>query len=337
MQFSRLHYYKRVFLSTCKPHRLWNMLKVEVSYLLSYFKITTKWNVMPVFASIEPTNICNLHCPECPVGMRTKQIKAIEIDVDLTERVIDQLAPTLTHLILYFQGEPLLSKNFIRITHYAHSKRILTSTSTNAQLLNDKLAKQIVESGLDRLIISMDGTTQDTYESYRIGGKLERAITAVESVVKWKKKLKSPSPFVEIQFLVLKSNEHQIKDMKKLSAKLGADKLTFKTAQLYDFENGNELLPSIEKYRRYELKEDGKYHIKSPLNNRCKRLWSGSVINSRGEVLPCCFDKDSTYVFGDLKQKSFQDCYQSNKANRFRKSLLENRQQFEMCRNCTSR
>lgn len=337
MNYNQIYYYTRILKASMRPLRLVNALKLWASYRLSLFGILTKWNTRPQFISIEPINICNLNCPECPVGTRTEQVKAVNVEMATAQKVLDELSPTLMHVILYFQGEPLINKNFTELVKYAHSKKILTSTSTNAQLISDDYARRLVESGLDRLIISMDGTTQETYEIYRVGGKLERAVKAIEHVVRWKKELKSASPLVEIQFIVLKSNEHQLQEIRQLAKKLQADKLTFKTAQLYDFENGNPLLTSIDKYARYKLGSDGKYHIKAPLKNSCKRLWKGAVINSRGDVLPCCFDKDSKYVFGNSGRESFEKSWHSDKAYKFRKAILTDRKQFEMCRNCTER
>lgn len=337
MNFNQLYYYTGILRASLRPSRLANALKLWLSYRLSTFGILTRWNTKPMFISIEPVNICNLKCPECPVGVRTHHVKAVNVEFETAKKVLDELSPTLMHVILYFQGEPLINKNFTGLVKYAHSKKLLTSTSTNAQLLTDEKARSMVESGLDRLIISMDGTTQETYETYRVGGKLEKAIKAIEYVVKWKKELKSASPLVEIQFIVMKTNEHQMDEMRQLAVKLQADKLTFKTAQLYDFENGNPLLTSIEKYARYEIRSDGKYHIKSPQKNSCRRLWNGAVINSRGEVLPCCFDKDSSFVFGKTDSESFEKSWHSTNAYRFRKGILENRKQYEMCRNCSER
>ncbi len=319
------------------PAKIWNALKSELSYRLSTFGVMTNWNISPLFASIEPVNICNLHCPECPVGMRDTLVKANNINPELSKKLIDELSPSLMHAILYFQGEPLINKNFSEIVRYARSKNLLTSTSTNAQLLNDKRAKELVESGLDKLIVSIDGATQETYEAYRVGGKLEKATRAVELVNKWKKELNSPSPFIEIQFIVFKTNEHELDEMKVLAKKLGADKLTFKTAQLYNYEEGNPLLTTIDKYARYEKREDGKYHLKAKMHNHCRRLWQGSVLSSRGDVLPCCFDKDSDFSFGNLNDDSFAEIHGGDKAQAFRKAILTDRKQFEMCRNCTAK
>lgn len=334
---NRLYYLYRIFRTGLPPRKLINAVKLALSYWLSAFGVVWRWNVSPMFISIEPSNVCNLKCPECPVGMRQTQIKAVNADLALTKKLIDELAPRLMYTTLYFQGEPLLNKNFTEMVKYIRGKNILTGTSTNAQLINDEMAKRLVQSGLDRLIISMDGTTPETYEAYRVGGKLEKTINAVQSLVRWKKELKSASPFLEIQFIVFKTNEHQMTEMKKLAEEWKVDKLTFKSAQLYDFENGHDLLPVNKKYARYELRSDGKYHIKSPLRNRCKRLWNGAVINSKGEVLPCCFDKESSFVFGNINNQTFAESWKSEESAAFRKKLLENRRQFEMCRNCTEK
>jgi MoaA/NifB/PqqE/SkfB family radical SAM enzyme len=103
---------------------------------------------------------------------------------------------------------------------YAHDKGIYTATSTNAHYLTDEKAKKTVESGLDRLIISIDGTTQDVYQQYRVGGNLDKVLEGARNIVKWKKALKSKTPFVFFQFLVVKPNEHQIEDIKNWQKKL---------------------------------------------------------------------------------------------------------------------
>ncbi len=334
---ANIYFLYRIIKTSFRYKKLWNAAKINFSYILSRFGVLKIWDVSPIFISIEPVDICNLHCPECPVGIRDIPRKGTSVNLEVTRKLIDELSPRLMHTILYFQGEPLINRDFPEIVKYIRSKNILTSTSTNAQLLNDKMAKAIVESGLDKLIVSIDGTTQETYEKYRVGGKLEKATQAIEYINKWKKELNSYLPFVEIQFIVFKTNEHQMADMKKMAHRLEANKLTFKTAQLYDFENGHELLPDNKKYARYELKKDGKYHIKSPLRNSCKRLWQGSVMTSRGDILPCCFDKDSDFTLGNVPDESFDSIWKNKKSNHFRKAILSDRKQFEMCRNCTEK
>src|SRR6185312_5340683 len=165
---------------------------------------------------------------------------------------IDQLYKDLLYLVFYFQGEPYLNPGFLEMVKVASRKKIYTATSTNAHYLNDKNARQTVESGLDRLIISIDGTTQEVYEQYRIGGKLDKVIEGARNIVKWKKELKSRKPFVFFQFLVVRPNEHQLDDIRRLAKEIGVDQVRFKTAQVYDYQKDpNGLIPRQEKYSRY--------------------------------------------------------------------------------------
>ena len=185
--------------------------------------------------------------------------------------------------------------------------------------------------------MSIDGASQEIYEKYRVGGQLNKVLEGVEDLVYWKRELKSLTPMIEIQFIVMRANEHQIPEMKVLFKKSKADRLAFKTAQLYEFENGNERLTTIRKYARYEQTVNGGFRIKSSLPNRCLRLWSGAVVNAYGDVLPCCYDKGSDYSFGNLNNQTFDNLWHNNDASGFRDSILRNRKQYEMCRNCTSR
>jgi radical SAM protein with 4Fe4S-binding SPASM domain len=137
------------------------------------------------------------------------------------------------------------------------------------------------------------------------------------------------------QFLVVKQNEHQIEEVKTLGRELGVDHVALKTAQIYDYENGSELIPSIEKYSRYYKDNSGKYHIKNQLLNHCWKMWHSCVITWDGKVVPCCFDKDAHYVMGDLNKQSFKAICHSEKYNEFRAVLLKSRSEIEMCRNCT--
>ena len=316
--------------------KITNYIVLQSAYLVSLFGKQLSTHRYPFFISVEPANFCNLRCPECPVGMRQNlRNKSNVMEFSLFKKLIDELTPTLMHTIFYFQGEPLLNKQLPEMIRYAHDAKIYTSTSTNAQLLNKELAEKLILSGLDKLIISIDGSTQETYQTYRIGGNLQRAIEAAKQLTALKKELNAVNPFVEIQCLLLKSNEHQMDEMKKMAKELNADKLTFKTAQFYDFENGHELMPSSAKHSRYKKDKNGKYSLKKQIKNRCRRLWTGAVITTEGNVLPCCFDKDNSFPFGNINVKSFAECWHGNKALQFRKSILKNRKQFEMCRNCT--
>ena len=317
------------------PLRFWNGLQLMGSYYLS--KITKKpvHYGMPTSISLEPTTSCNLRCPECPSGLRSFTRPTGMLDETTFQKVIAMLRKRLTYLTFYFQGEPYLNPRFLDYVTYASRHRIYTATSTNAHYLDDEMAKKTVQSGLDRLIISIDGATQETYEQYRVGGNLERVISGTKNVIRWKKKLQSKTPYVIFQYLVVKPNEHQLEDVKQMALALGVDRINFKTAQIYDYENGSDLIPTVEKYRRYKPLPDGRWAIKNKLLNHCWKMWHSCVITWDGKIVPCCFDKDAQYTLGSLEALGFKQIWKGKAYQEFRQSLIRSRNEIEMCKNCS--
>lgn len=323
------------FLGKLRIRRCWNVLKVVSSYYLTRWSgRPIQWGI-PFSIAIEPTTACNLRCPECPSGLRAFTRPTGKLQADFFRETIHQLHRDLLMLIFYFQGEPFLNPDFLEMVRYANQKGIYTITSTNGHFLNDEQAKMTVESGLDRLIISVDGTTQEVYESYRKSGKLEVVLQGARNVVKWKKKLKARTPHIIFQFLVVRPNEHQIPAVFKLAKTVGVDEVRLKTAQVYDYKNGNPLIPTQERFARYQRLEDGTYRVKNKLLNHCWKLWHSCVITWDGKVVPCCFDKDATHLLGDLKVDHFKSIWQGPAYADFRQKLLGGRQKIDICTNCT--
>jgi radical SAM protein with 4Fe4S-binding SPASM domain len=316
--------------------RVWNAGKVLSSYYLSkWTKKPIQWGY-PVSISFEPTTSCNLRCPECPSGLRSFTRPTGMLQKNFFRETIDQLSKELLYLVFYFQGEPYLNPGFLEMVSYASGKGIYTATSTNAHYLNDQNAKKTVESGLDRLIISIDGTTQDVYEQYRVGGKLEKVLEGARNIVKWKKELNSKTPFVFFQFLVVRPNEHQLEEIRRLGKEIGVDETRFKTAQVYDYENDpNRLIPVNRKYSRYRKNEKGENEFKNALDNHCWRLWHATVITWDGLVVPCCFDKDAQHRLGDLKGMPFKQIWNNEKYVNFRRQILQSRKNIDICANCS--
>ena len=323
-------------LSKLTFRRFWNGAKVLGSFYLSrLLRKPLQWGY-PVSVSFEPTTSCNLRCPECPSGLRAFTRPTGMLENDFFRKTIDEIHKELLYLIFYFQGEPYLNPAFLEMVKYAHNKKIYTATSTNAHYLNDEVAKKTVESGLDRLIISIDGTTQDVYQQYRVGGNLEKVLEGTRNIIKWKRMLKSKTPFIFFQFLVVKPNEHQVESIKKLARETGVDEVRFKTAQVYEYETDpNQLIPSIDKFSRYKKNEDGTYIAKNKLANRCWKLHHANVITWDGLVVPCCFDKDATHQLGNLKNQSFKEIWHNDNYKQFRHELTKSRKNIDICANCS--
>ncbi len=257
------------------------------------------------------------------------------MDLDLYKNLLDQLAPDLVYLLLYFQGEPYLHPEFLEMASYASQKGIFSASSTNGHYLTEENARATVESGLSELIISVDGTTQESYSNYRIGGKLEKVLEGIRNLVYWREHLNSLSPHIVIQFLVVRQNEHQIPEIKELGKSLGVDQVVLKTAQIYDFEEGSPFIPEQQQYSRYYQGADGTYHIKNRLDNQCWKLWQGAEVTWDGKVLPCCFDKDAQYVMGQFPDRDFAHIWRSSPYEQFRNTLLHSRQKIDICQNCS--
>jgi radical SAM protein with 4Fe4S-binding SPASM domain len=104
---------------------------------------------------------------------------------------------------------------------------------------------------------------------------------------------------------------------------------------VYDYENGNPLIPTIEKYSRYKRLSNGKFVVKSSLDNHCWRMWSGAVVTWDGKVVPCCFDKDATHEMGNLSKEDFKSIWKGKAYAMFRKQLLKGRKEIDICKNCS--
>lgn len=315
--------------------RAWNAVKVLSSFYLSRLVNRPIQAGLPMAIAIEPTTACNLGCPECPSGLKSFSRPTGNLKEEFFRESIDQLQKSSFYLTFYFQGEPYINPKFLEMVKYASEKKFYTATSTNAHFLNDSNAKKTVESGLDRLIISIDGTTQETYENYRVNGSLEKVIEGTKNVIKWKKALKAKTPHIIFQFLVVKPNEHQIDEVYELAKELGVNEVKLKTAQVYDYSNGNPLIPENDKYSRYRKNADGTYSIKNSLDNNCWKLWHSCVITWDGNVIPCCFDKDADYKLGSLKEKTFKEVWKSEAYHSFRSQLIKGREHIEICKNCS--
>jgi radical SAM protein with 4Fe4S-binding SPASM domain len=317
--------------------RIVNAGKVIAGYYFSkWMKKPHQWG-MPISIAIEPTTSCNLRCPECPSGLRSFSRETGMLEEKFFQKTIDELHKDIFYLTFYFQGEPYLNPKFLEMAKYASEKNIYTATSTNAHYMDDENSKRTVESGLDRLIISIDGTTQESYQSYRIGGDLQKVIEGTKNILKWKKELKSKTPHVIFQFVVFRQNEHEVKEIKKLGKEIGVDEVKIKSAQIYDYENGNERIPAKEEFARYKKTEEGKYS--SPLlsegENGCWKMWNSCVITWDGKVVPCCFDKDAKHQLGNLKEKTFKEIWMNDSYKKFRTSLLKSRKEIDICSNCS--
>lgn len=310
-----------------------NYFKLKSSYLFSSMSGKPVHKGNPAFISVEPTTLCNLRCPECftsqpgftrPKGNLTKEI---------FEKIISQSTEFGFYLNLYFQGEPFLNTGLLDFIAYAKRSGFYVAVSTNGHFIDETIAGKLIQSGLDRLIISLDGTDAETYRKYRKGGDFDTVVNGVRSLVELRKKMKSKTPFLEIQFVLTRKNLHQQKGIKDLGKKLGADKVSIKSFQLLNYDKAGEWVP--EKNSRYIISDDGSLYAKNKLPNRCFRMWSSCVLTWDGNVIPCCFDKNASYMMGNINQQNLSEIWKNDNYNNFRKKVFSERKNIDICCNCS--
>lgn len=314
--------------------KIFNAIKVLGSFYWSRLIRKPASSGFPISMSIEPTTACNLGCPQCPSGLKKFTRPTGNLKFELFQKIIDEVKNELIYLTMYFQGEPFIHPSFSKMIKYASDNGIFTATSTNAHFLTKDNCEKIIESGLGRLIISMDGVDQENYEKYRVNGQLDVVIEGIKQLVSVKKATKSPLPFIELQFIIFSHNEHQVPEIKRLARQWGVDKLSLKTAQIYDYQESSDFIPTDEKYSRYKKTSLG-YQIKNKLYNHCWRMWHSCVITWDGRVVPCCFDKDATFIMGEIKQHPFKSIWNSDTYRKFRHQILTKRKEISICTNCT--
>jgi len=323
------------FFQVLSIRKVLNFFLCYLSYYLSLFLKKPIVLHRPFTLSFEPTTKCNLSCPECPSGLKSFTRTTGNALLQDYETILEKVKDHLIFIYLYFQGEPFIHKDFTEMIRLAKKYHLYTITSTNAHYLTPAKCEDTIISGLDRILISIDGSTQEVYEQYRKDGTLSKVIEGTKNLVAAKKRLKKSNPEIVFQMLVVKPNENQIEDIYNLANELGVDKVVLKTAQIYDFENGSDLIPTIDKYSRYRKTNAGKWVIKNQLKNQCWKLWHSTVSTWDGHLIPCCFDKDAQYKMGNLLEQDLDTIWNNEVYTNFRTSILKSRKEIDICKNCS--
>ncbi len=292
----------------------------------------------PVFAQIEPANFCNLSCPLCLTVSQTSSRPKSLLSFNCFKQLIDEVGDYLLLIVLWNWGEPFLNPDIFRMIAYAKSKGIFVHSSTNGNLRFDRTkAEQLVLSGLDTLIFGVDGASQETYQKYRKGGNLEQVFENIRAIVDVKKEKASVTPRLNLRFVVMKHNEHEIPRIKELAKALEVDFLTFKTVDMPPALGetlDSQYAPDEVRYRRYAYEQEGYRRISQPFV--CLRPWKRVTMDALGEIIPCEFDYKNAHSFGNLRQiPSVRSIWKGKEASSFRGGFHLGWNDFYFCRDCT--
>jgi len=298
---------------------------------------------LPSTLMIEPTNVCNLNCPACPTGRGTLNRPPRTMKFDEFKGILDQaLDPPgyLKRVTLFNYGEPFLCKDLLKMVRYAAGAGLETFTSTNGHFFgSEQAARDVVESGLTELIVCLDGADQETISRYRKNADFEEILQGIRRVVEAKSRLRAETPLVELQFIVMKHNEHQIERMREIARDLGVDRFIEKTVGVHAGDPAfqrlaADLLPADLSRSRYEKCDDGAYALKGEPPCGCEYIYSTMVVNSNGDVVPCCYDIESEYVMGNVFETPLAEIWRGEAFREFRKRVAHGRGSVRMCKFC---
>jgi radical SAM protein with 4Fe4S-binding SPASM domain len=256
------------------------------------------------------------------------------------KRFIDDVGDYLLVMVLWNWGEPFLNPDIFKIINYAASKGILVHTSTNGNVMfDDETADKIVDSGLNSLVFGVDGAAPETYQKYREGGDLEKVKENIRAVVRAKKRKASAKPILNLRFVAMQHNEHELPLVKEMAHELGVDFFSIKSVDMPAGlgENLDRLYrPENEKYRRYEYINGTYIHKKKPFV--CMRPWKRIALDALGHVISCEYDYKNQHSFGIIgngNANSTLEVWRSQTAQTFRRHFAKGHNDFYHCKACT--
>lgn len=308
-------------LQTLTVLKMGAFLKAQYAFVVARLFGVDLNPMIPSYVTIEPTNLCNLSCPECITGSGQMKRAVGNMSLENFTSIVDQIYRHTLVLNLYMQGEPYLNKELPQMIAYAKSKNLFVSLSTNAQRLPE-LGNEVLPQ---HMIISVDGATQESYVAYRKGGKLSAVQEFVRVLSDWKKENKEGLPFMELQFLVHRKNETEVQAT-KLLFKGQYDRFVTKSMQIIHEENKAEFMPQASLSKRYATDKE--------MKRGCYKMLSSSVITQDGQLALCCMDKNAEFVRGNLLQEGYLKLLQNGEARSYRKMLIEKKSKMAICNNC---
>ncbi|MCX6812578.1 MAG: radical SAM/SPASM domain-containing protein [Candidatus Berkelbacteria bacterium] len=266
--------------------------------------------------SIEPSNVCNAECIMCPYPKMTRKKEIMSMDFFKTIAA-DCLSNGIKNFNFNFYNEPFLDPHIFERIKFLKSKGARIQLFSNASIIDQKTAKQIFNSGLDEIILSIDSTTKKNYESIRKKLNFEVTTNNILHLIEKRKSLKLKYPKIKLNFVEQKINGAELKEFQSFWADK-VDKIYFSC-------------------------DDQRNEISRPLKNLnnktstfpCLRIWSELIIMSNGRVPLCCVDYDGKIILGDFNKQNLKKIWGNTSFKRIRKLHLDFKaDRIPLCKKC---
>lgn len=312
--------------------RILNWILAETSVLVRSSK---PWG-RPTHVQVETSTRCNQRCQYCPVGQELAE-RTGHLDPATFRRFTDQMGDMPLIFQMWGWGEPFLNESIYEMISYARAKGIPTVSSTNGQIFEQmEQAEKLVRSGLDMLVVSVSGITQDTYGRYRPGSRIDKVFEGLRNIAEQKRRQGRSTPMVSLTFVVSKDNEHEAPLVPRVARELGVDLYSLKrlnpTSTRSERWIGDEHVAGDARFIRLRYREGERVRVK---NNRCKALWQGTTLRWDGRVNACPFDFHSKHTLGDAHAADFVQIWTGEQYSKMRRQFREDWNGISICENCT--
>lgn len=289
----------------------------------------------PFHLEVELANVCQLRCPVCPTGAGLLERKKTFMDVELFARLMAEAGPYLLGLFLFGWGEPLLHPRIGEVLRIARSHGVITVVSTNGQNLDDeRLLAELTRQPPTHLIVAVDGLTEQTHSTYRVGANLARALAGVRRLAEAKRRAGAQLPVLHMRYIAMKHNQHELPRAAEFAAANGFDLLTVRTLSIIDDAESahRSMIPDSEDLRAYRYDDDGRVRHSDFI---CQQAFCFPTVLADGTVVACDQDFNARHAYGRLGNGvTFADVWFGRASTGVRRTIRDARDSFSFCRNC---
>ena len=336
-QFPRMHRFAQLLFpfATVLPAllcgRRGNLDHIRSSW--SLFRRTPLVSGRPINVTIEPTNICNLHCPVCEtgngeLGRPSRQMSLVEF-----QTIIEKVSAHTNTLIFYFMGEPFLNPEAYRMIRVAKEAGIpWMVTCTNGEAVDPE---RLIKSGIDEVSFQIGGMSQDTHKIYRVNGDLERVLRNLKEMIRLRRKYGVRMRIV-CGMILMRHNEHEVGLFEQIMSEIGVDEAIVVDPCVRTMEQGALYLPKDERRWYYDPSafRAGVLRPRFIPKKTCHWIYYSMTILANGDVVPCCRDSKGKYIMGNILNQSLEGIWNGKSYHAFRCELLGNQSQIDICRLC---
>jgi MoaA/NifB/PqqE/SkfB family radical SAM enzyme len=318
-QYTRSSRHLRSVIEHGSPRKWANLVRVETERVRH--RIDVKGH--PYLLILDPCNFCNLRCPLCPTGLENLGRTQSMLSLDCFKRYFDPHAPYLFEVYLHNWGESLMNPQLFDMVRHAQASNVGTNLSSNLVIATPEHLDAMVDSGLEYLVVSLDGVDQSSYEPYRVRGEFDRVVSNMSDLLRRRAARGSKTPVVEWQYIVMKHNEHRVAEAQAMADKLGVDLIRFIPVGLPYEERRNWPQMAAQWYPT-SLQGMAGDHAGSEQQfgqgtrpEPCFYLYRSMVVNADGGVSPCCIVHRQDRDFAQLDER-FDDVMAVWNNDRFR-------------------